>query len=125
MSDGHRKETRILYKSDLLFYIKIYMKIYSNDKLQQYKYLCIDEGQDLHKADYDILRAMFPNAVFNIFGDTAQALHRMRCKQLGERNRHFSNIYSYPQLPQYRFNCRFLQQKFQVRHGIRRCGKRR
>ncbi len=75
MSDGHRKETRILYKSDLLFYIKIYMKIYSNDKLQQYKYLCIDEGQDLHKADYDILRAMFPNAVFNIFGDTAQALH--------------------------------------------------
>lgn len=75
MSDGHNRETRILFKSDLLFYIKVYMKIYSNDKLQQYKYLCIDEGQDLHKADYDILRTMFPNAVFNIFGDTAQALH--------------------------------------------------
>ena len=43
--------------------------------LFDYRFLCIDEGQDLHKADYDILKSMFPKAVLNIFGDLNQVLH--------------------------------------------------
>ena len=73
--DGRHHETRILYKSDLLFYIKIYMRLLPNADLPEYSLLCIDEGQDLHKADYDVLHQLYPNAVFNIFGDTEQVLH--------------------------------------------------
>lgn len=75
MEDGHQRETRILYKSDLLFYVKVYARIHQNAALPDYRLLCIDEGQDLHKADYDMLHALFPNAIFNVFGDTAQVLH--------------------------------------------------
>ena len=74
--DGsHQKETRILYKSDLLFYIRVYARLHSGKSLPDYRLLCIDEGQDFHKADYDMLHTLFPRAVFNIFGDTAQVLH--------------------------------------------------
>lgn len=75
LPDGKRKETRILYKSDLLFYLHIYMSLGEATGLQDYGYICIDEGQDLHKADYETLRELYPNAVFNVFGDIAQALH--------------------------------------------------
>lgn len=70
-----KKEIKILYKSDLLFYLKIYSKLHPNQALFDYRFLCIDEGQDLHKADYDILKSMFPKAVLNIFGDLNQVLH--------------------------------------------------
>lgn len=74
--DGTRqKETRILYKSDLLFYIRVYARLHSGKNLPDYRLLCIDEGQDLHKADYDTLHKLFPHAVFNVFGDIAQVLH--------------------------------------------------
>ena len=75
LRDGKHKESRILYKSDLLFYIRIYMKLHPEVKLPEYSLICIDEGQDLHRADYDILHGLYPNAVFNVFGDTAQVLH--------------------------------------------------
>ena len=74
-TDGRKKETRILYKSDLLFYVKIYARLHGNTNLPDYTLLCIDEGQDLHKADYDLLKKLFPKAAFNIFGDTDQVLH--------------------------------------------------
>lgn len=75
LEDGHQKQTRILYKSDLLFYIKIYAQLHSKDNLPKYNLICIDEGQDLHSADYQMLRMLYPGASLNIFGDTAQALH--------------------------------------------------
>ena len=75
INGGHRRETRILYKSDLLFYLKIYLRLYPVADMTEYSLLCIDEGQDLHKADYDMLHQLFPHAVFNIFGDTEQVLH--------------------------------------------------
>ena len=75
LGNGKRRETRILYKSDLLFYLRIYMYLNATHSLPQYGYLCIDEGQDLHQADYETLRELYPNAVFNVFGDTDQALH--------------------------------------------------
>ena len=37
--------------------------------------ICIDEGQDLHSADYAMIRALYPEAVLNVFGDTGQVLH--------------------------------------------------
>lgn len=77
-ADGRKRETRILYKSDLLFYLKIYARLHGNTGLPDYTLLCIDEGQDLHKADYDLLKKLFPKATFNIFGDTDQVLH-MEC----------------------------------------------
>lgn len=73
--DGRKRETRILYKSDLLFYIRIYSRLHDNAVLPTYTLLCIDEGQDLHPADYDLLHKLFPDAAFNIFGDTDQVLH--------------------------------------------------
>lgn len=75
LKEGQRRETRILYKSDLLFYIKIYMRLHPEADIPEYSLLCIDEGQDLHKADYDVLHQLYPKAAFNIFGDTEQVLH--------------------------------------------------
>lgn len=51
------------------------MKLHPEAKLPEYSLICIDEGQDLHRADYDILHSLYPNAVFNVFGDVAQVLH--------------------------------------------------
>jgi len=73
--EGGRRETRILYKADLLFYMMIYAKLHPNANLPDYRLFCIDEGQDLHKADYDMLHNLYPKAVFNVFGDTEQVLH--------------------------------------------------
>lgn len=75
LDDGHQKQTRILYKSDLLFYVMIYAQIHGKEALPEYNLICIDEGQDLHSADYKMLRELYPNAALNIFGDTAQVLH--------------------------------------------------
>lgn len=75
LDEKHQRETRILYKSDLLFYLKIYTTLHAEAKLPEYNLFCIDEGQDLHKADYDFLHQLYPKARFNIFGDTQQVLH--------------------------------------------------
>lgn len=74
-ADGHRKQTRILYKSDLLFYLMIYKRLHSSENLPKLRLICVDEGQDLHSADYTLLRELYPKAVWNVFGDTAQVLH--------------------------------------------------
>lgn len=75
LKEGRQKESRILYKSDLLFYLKIYAYLYPDQALPDYRLICIDEGQDLHQADYDMLHHLYPRAVFNVFGDTDQVLH--------------------------------------------------
>lgn len=75
IKEGKHRESRILYKSDLLFYIRIYMKLHPDAKLPEYSLICIDEGQDLHRVDYEILHGLYPKAVFNVFGDVDQVLH--------------------------------------------------
>ncbi len=75
MPDGHTKQTRILYKSDLLFYLMVYKKLHGTEGVPELTLVCIDEGQDLHSADYNLLRELYPKAVFNVFGDTNQVLH--------------------------------------------------
>lgn len=73
--NGTKKQYRILYKSDLLFYLFIYIRLHPKKEFQDYLFICIDEGQDLHQADYALLRSLFPSAIYNVFGDTAQVLH--------------------------------------------------
>ena len=51
------------------------MKLHPDTKLPEHSLICIDEGQDLHRADYDILHGLYPKAVFNVFGDVDQVLH--------------------------------------------------
>lgn len=75
LENGRKRENRILYKSDLLFYLKIYMKLHPQKQIPLYSLLCIDEGQDLHQADYEVLKKLYPAAAVNIFGDTQQVLH--------------------------------------------------
>lgn len=75
LKDSRERRSRVLYKSDLLFYLKIYDKLHKNRSLPEYTLICIDEGQDLHSADYAMIRALYPEAVLNVFGDTGQVLH--------------------------------------------------
>ena len=75
LGNGHQRQDRILYKSDLLFYLKIYMQLHPSVKLPDYQMICVDEGQDLSKADYQTIRKLFPKTVLNVFGDVSQVLH--------------------------------------------------
>lgn len=75
LEDGHQRQTRILYKSDLLFYLKIYKALHTTKDLPNYEMICVDEGQDMHAADYQLIREIYPRAVLNIFGDSEQVLH--------------------------------------------------
>jgi exonuclease VII large subunit len=75
LDTGKQKQSRLLYKSDLLFYLNIYARLHDGSSLPNYSLICIDEGQDLHPADYSILKRLYPSATFNIFGDLAQVLH--------------------------------------------------
>jgi len=92
--DGRQKQTRILYKSDLLFYLEIYLILHKTDRLPEYTLICVDEGQDLHGADYDLLKRIYPKAVLNVFGDTAQVLHESCGVSDWERDTGLSKVYS-------------------------------
>lgn len=74
-ADERKRGKRVLHKSDLLFYLMIYVRLHGIEGLPSYRLLCIDEGQDLNKADYDMLKTIFPDAAFNVFGDTNQILY--------------------------------------------------
>lgn len=76
MSNGHERQTRILYKSDLLFYLMIYESLHGTNGIPDYRFICVDEGQDLHAADYRMIRKLYPKAELNVFGDTSQVLHQ-------------------------------------------------
>ena len=75
MEGGKHKETKILYKSDLLFYLRLYRMLHPEFVTHPYRIICVDEGQDLHAADYAMLKELYPNASWNIFGDVQQTLH--------------------------------------------------
>lgn len=67
--------TRILYKSDLIYYLRVFVLMNSAYIDKEIKYVCIDEGQDLFKMDYSMLKTLYPNIILNVFGDTEQELH--------------------------------------------------
>ena len=113
VDEKRKRETKILYKSDLLFYLQLYAELYPEVKLPDYLHFCIDEAQDLHKADYQIIKKLFPHAVLNLFGDTAQVLHTNCGINNWEKETGISKIYSI--VKNYRNNAaivRFCNQNF-------------
>lgn len=59
-----------------LLYIKNLIKI--NKTSENLKQLVIDEAQDYGYFNYYVLRKIFPNAYFSIFGDLAQSIYDYR-----------------------------------------------
>ena len=68
-------QNKVLYKSDLLYYLMIYYELNGNTPIKQSKMICIDEGQELSYCDYDMLFKLQSKAVFNIYGDINQQMH--------------------------------------------------
>lgn len=56
-----------------LMYIKYLLN--GNKKYKNYKHIVIDEGQDLSINEYYILKLLFPNAYFDIYGDINQSIY--------------------------------------------------
>lgn len=90
----HQRKVKVLYKSDMLFYLMVYLQLYPNLTLPSISLICIDEGQDLYKVDYDMLHTLFPRAAFNIFGDTAQILHESHSINSWESETGISTLYT-------------------------------
>ena len=72
--DEKKHSLKVLYKLDLMFYVRIYSYTHRLTKEFNYNLICIDEGQDLYSADYETIRLLFPMAKLNIFGDIGQVL---------------------------------------------------
>lgn len=72
-----------------LMYLKY--KFYGAEKLKQYAHIVIDEAQDLGIFQFDVLKTLFSNATFTIFGDIAQAIYGYR--SIGSFNEVISDIF--------------------------------
>src|SRR5574344_249223 len=49
-----------------------------NGKSAQYKHIVIDEAQDYGMFHFDVLREIYPNSTFSIYGDLAQSIYSYR-----------------------------------------------
>jgi DNA helicase IV len=45
---------------------------YGPIKLETYRFICIDEVQDLSHAEISLIKELYPDAIFNVFGDIDQ-----------------------------------------------------
>ena len=63
---------------DLASLIYIRKKLISNNKYQKYRHIVIDEAQDLGEFNFYILKEVFSEATFSIFGDLAQSIYDYR-----------------------------------------------
>lgn len=93
LEGGKRKETRLLFKSDLLFYLRLYRILHPEFVTHPYKIICVDEGQDLHAADYALLKEFYPTANWNVFGDLQQTIHEGCGIRDWKRDTGIENIY--------------------------------
>ena len=59
-----------------LMYIKY--KLIGSDVFDNYKHIVIDEAQDYGKFNFYVLKKLFKNATFSIYGDLAQSLYSYR-----------------------------------------------
>lgn len=59
-----------------LMYIKY--KFSGNDEFKNYKHIVIDEAQDYGEFAFYVLKKIFRNATFSIYGDLAQSLYSYR-----------------------------------------------
>ena len=71
-------EKNIIENEDIapLMYIKLYL--FGNEEYKRIKSVVIDEAQDFGVFGFYILRKLFPNAHFSIFGDMAQGIYAYR-----------------------------------------------
>ena len=63
---------------DLASLIYIRKKLISNNEYQKYRHIVIDEAQDLGEFNFFILKDIFSEATFSIFGDLAQSIYDYR-----------------------------------------------
>lgn len=69
---------------------------------KKYKYVFIDEGQDYSLLQYKLLKALNPDAVFNIFGDIKQQLSNTGLKNWKDLTSLFEPIQTYSLKENYR-----------------------
>lgn len=61
-----------------LLHIEMRLNGDNNEELKKYVHVIVDEAQDYGMFHYDILKRMFTNSSFSIFGDIAQSIYPNR-----------------------------------------------
>lgn len=61
-----------------LLHIEMRLNGDNNEELRKYAHVIVDEAQDYGMFHYDILKRMFTNSSFSIFGDIAQSIYPNR-----------------------------------------------
>ncbi len=69
-----RLRKKIIMKNDLSLLAYLNELLQTNDKYKEVVQLVVDEAQDYNLMDYKVLKSMFPNAKFSIFGDLNQSI---------------------------------------------------
>lgn len=80
---------KTLEYEDLAAVMHIKLALDGNTDYNQYKQVVLDEAQDLGMFHFDVLKQIFKNGTFSIFGDLNQAIHSYRSisswKELNEQ----------------------------------------
>lgn len=71
MKPGNRK--RPTCRAELYATVLLYYLCYGSQS--GFSVVCIDEGQDLACSEYELIRSLNRNAVFNVYGDLAQRIN--------------------------------------------------
>lgn len=81
--ENNNIETKLIKQNNIeiedipsLIYIKY--KLSSSDIFHNYKHIVIDEAQDYGEFNFYVLKKIFKNATFSIYGDLAQSLYSYR-----------------------------------------------
>jgi len=69
---------QILYRRDLFFLLHICIMCRGPLDIDKTRMILVDEGQNLSQSEYELLFAVFPNAVWNILGDIRQCIDQYR-----------------------------------------------
>jgi DNA helicase-2/ATP-dependent DNA helicase PcrA len=79
--DGLKKETlsslskKKIYYEDLLALIYLNIKFNDNEESKNIVHVVVDEAQDLGMFEFHVLKMMFKNSTFSLFGDIAQSIY--------------------------------------------------
>ena len=87
---GNRK--RPVCKAELFATLLLYYLCYGSKR--GFRIVCIDEGQDLARSEYEIIRSLNSGAVLNIYGDLDQRVNPQGLKAWEELNS-VSSFYRY------------------------------
>lgn len=67
-----------VYFEDIPALMYIAYRLNGSDKFSDIKNVVIDEAQDFGEFQFDVLKKLFPNAKFNIYGDLNQSIYSYR-----------------------------------------------